>query len=566
MRARARKIFRGGIGAVVVAVVAAVIFVKATPFGGRGVTRVVDRATAAGVLLLNNSAEPVSLDPQVVTGAADMRIARALFEGLLVNDPISLEPRPAAAVRYEVSDSGLEYTFHLRAGLRWSDGERITSADFLFAWQRVLSPRFASPNASMFFVVKNARAFYEGRLRAFSDTGFSAPDAQTIRIKVEHPCATLPLLLCHPAWAPVPRHVILRYGVADAPGTAWTRPGRIAGNGAFRLKTWKVADRIEVERNPFYWNDAATRLNGVKFFAITDALAEERAFRGGLLHITSTVPPMKVATLRAAGDAALRLDPFFSTTFIRVNTRIPPLNDVRVRRALSLALRRSEITEHVMRAGEVPAFCLTPDGVSGYTCAAHLAEDVAEARRLLAEAGYPNGAGFPVLNYLYNDHETSRLIAQALQEMWASKLGIRVELSSREWKVYKRAVESGEYQLARSAWSGDYPDPASFLELFTAHSEQNQTGWQDAAFDKAVGAALRAPLPAARLAHFQEAEARLLDRLPVIPIAHNRNKFLIRAEVRGWHPNVLDIQSLTAVWLEKEQPCPSASPVAKAAR
>ena len=508
-------------------------------------------AAAAGVLIINNAADPVSLDPQTVSGPADLRLASALFEGLLANDPASLEPRPAAAQSYEVSADGLTYTFHLRPGLRWSDGAPLTADDFLFAWQRILTPRLAAPNAAMLFAVKNARAFYEGKT-GFAQTGFSAPDPLTLRLALEHPCPALPALLCHAAWAPVPRHAILRHGAPADPSTPWMRPKNAVTNGPFRLKTWRVADRVEVERNPRYWNAAVVRLAAIRFLAISDTSAEERAFRGGLLHLTSTVPPMKVAALRKRADPALRLDPFFSTTFVRVNTRVKPLDDLRVRRALALSVNRAEIAERVMRAGEVPAQSLTPPGAAGYTCAAQIREDIAEARRLLAAAGYPDGTGFPVLRYLYFTHETGQLVAQALQEMWSRHLGIRVELQTQEWKTYKHALATGAYQLARSAWSGDYYDPASFLELFTTQSEQNQTGWSDPAYDAAIDAAARTPAGTARNAHFQRAEARLLESAPVIPLVHNRNKFLIRPEVRGWHPNALDIHPFQAVWLEAE--------------
>jgi oligopeptide transport system substrate-binding protein len=508
----------------------------------------IDEATRAGILVINNATEPASLDPHALSSAVDLRIANALFEGLLANDPGTLAPRPALAQRWEVSADGCIYTFHLRPSARWSDGAPLTAEDFLFSYKRLLSPRLGSPNAAQFFIVKNARAFYEGRLASFDATGFAAPDARTLRITLEHPCAYFPALLCHPAWAPVPRQAILRHGAMDTPGTPWTRPQNFVGNGPFHLVQWRVSDRIEVTRNPYYWDATAVRLNGIRFLAIGDLLAEERAFRGGLLHITSTVPPMKVAPLRAAQKPELRLDPFFSTTFIRVNTRVPPLNDSRVRRALALSLHRDEITDRVMRAGETPAFCLTPPGAAGYTSAAQIQENIAEARLLLAAAGYPGGTGFPALRYLYNTHETSQLVAQALQEMWRKNLGIHVELSSQEWKIYKVSMQRGDYHLVRSAWSGDYYDPSSFLELFTSHSEQNQTGWSDPAYDTAILAASQTD-NTARLRHLQTAEQRLMDAMPIIPLAYNRNKFLIRPEVQGWLPNPLDIHPFKSVSL-----------------
>ncbi|MDR3227803.1 MAG: peptide ABC transporter substrate-binding protein [Puniceicoccales bacterium] len=552
-----KTIFGAAILAVLLLAVAAAV--KLAPKRGD----VAAEAAAAGILIINNSAEPVSLDPHAVSGASDLRVVSALFEGLLANDPETLVPRPALAERFEVSRDGRCYTFHLRAGLRWSDGAPLTAEDFLFSFRRVLSPRLGAPNAAMFFAVKNAKTFYEGKAD-FSSTGFSAPAPLVLRVELARPLAYFPSLVCHPAWAAVPRHAVLRHGTFDEPATPWTRPENIAVSGPFHLKVWRVADRIELARNPLYHAAASVRLKGARFLTISDLLAEERAFRGGLLHITGSVPPMKVAVLREKGAPELRLDPFFSTTFVRVNTRVKPLDDPRVRRALSLCLHRSDIAQHVMRAGETPAFSLTPPSAGGYVCTAALREDAVEARRLLAEAGYPGGKGFPVLSYLYNTHETSQLIAQALQEMWRRELGISVELASQEWKVYKHAMASGDYQLCRSAWSGDYHDPASFLELFDSQSEQNQTGWADAAYDAALDAASGETGAAARLAHFQRAEARLLEASPVIPLAHNRNKFLIRPEVRGWFPNALDIHPLGAVWLEV--PLTSGRPQSKSER
>lgn len=514
----------------------------------------VARATAEQILLVNNNAEPVSLDPQLVAGtSADLRVVSALFEGLLVNDPQSLVPSPGVATRWEISPDGLTYSFHLRPEACWSDGTPLTAHDFLFSSRRALTPQLAAPNAAFFFSVKNARAYYEGKITDFAAVGFAAPDAHTLQITLEYPCPYFLALLCHPVWSPVPEHAIRAAGEIAVPNTPWTRPGCLVSNGAFQLKTWKIADRIEVERNPRYWNTAAVRLNGIRFLAIGDLLAEERAFRGGLLHLTSTVPPMKVRALREEKSPFLRLDPFFSTTFVRVNTRKKPLDDPRVRRALALAVQREEIAEYVMRAGEKPAFALTPSGAADYTCSSPLQENVAEAQRLLAEAGYPEGKNFPPLEYLYNQHETSQLIAQALQEMWQKNLGIAVGLLSQEWKVYKHALASGDYQLARSAWSGDYFDPSSFLELFSSASEQNQTGWSDPGYDDALARAARSVSPVVRRAAFQNAEEKLLAAMPVIPLVHNTNKFLIRPEVRGWHPNALDIHPFTAVWLEAEE-------------
>jgi oligopeptide transport system substrate-binding protein len=500
---------------------------------GAGGGSVAERAAREGVLLVNNVSEPESLDPHTASSPAALRVAGALFEGLLAPDPQTLEPRPALAESWTVSADGRVWSFQLRKDLRWSDGTPLTAGDFIYSWERVRKPALAAPYAALLAGVK-----------------FRATGAGSLQIELPAPCPYFGSLLCQPVWAPVPRHVIEKCGAGDAPDSPWTRPANIVSCGAFVLKTWRVGDRIELVRNPRYWNAGAVRLNAVRFFAIGDLLAEERAFRGGLLHLTSSVPPMKVERYQESKNPALRLDPFFSTTFVRVNTRDPALRDSRVRRALSLAIDRDAIARHVMRAGEVPAFSLTPPGVAGYTCASPLRENAGEARRLLTEAGFAGGQNFPPLRYLYNTHETSHLIAQALQARWREVLGIHVELQSQEWKVYKHALATGAYQLARSAWSGDFPDPAAFLELFTSNSEQNQTGWKSEQFDAAFAGAANARTAGERLAAYQRAEALLLTEAPVIPLVHNRNKFLIAPEVHGWFANALDVHPLGAVWLE----------------
>ncbi len=511
----------------------------------------VDQATKAGILLINNLNDPLTLDPQLASGTIDLRIAGALFESLLNYNPQTLEPEPGAAESWEVSPDGLVFTFQLRKNARWSDGSPVTADDFLFAYERALNPRIAAPNALMIFGVKNARAFYEGKIKKISEVGFAAPDAHTLKITLQTPCSYFPSLVCNVLWAPLHRKTILQFGAIDERNTAWARPGSLVGNGAFFLKSWRVGHCIELERNENYRDAGNLKLRGVRFFAIGDSLAEERAFRGGLLHITSTVPPMKIRAMSAAGSPTLRIDPFFSTMFVRVNTRCAPLNDVRVRRALSLALIRGEITENVMRAGELPARSFTPPGAGDYASEFKIHENIAEARRLLAEAGYPDGKNFPKLVYTYYTQESARLVAEAMQAMWKKNLGIDIELLSQEWKVYRTAMESGEYQLIRANWSGDFLDPAAFLELFTSYSEQNMTGWADAQYDALIKETAESNDEAERFKKFRLAETRLLNALPVIPIAFNQNKFLIRPEVKGWYPNALDVHPLSAVSLEK---------------
>ena len=516
-----------------------------------------ERKAEEGHLIINNTAEPATLDPQVATGTIEARIICALFEGLVSYDPVDLHPVPGVAERWELSPDGRTWTFHLRASARWSNGDAVTSGDFLFSFRRMLTPSFGAEYASMLHGVRGAKDYNAGKTKDFGLVGFRAPDPRTLVIELEHPIPYFLQLLCHHSWLPVHPPTILRHGTFDQINTPWTRPGALVGNGPFALKDWQVARRIVVTRSPTYWNAGAVALNSVEFRAISDLFAEERAFRGGELHVTGSVPPYKVARLREQKAPQLRLDPYLSVSYVWINQEVKgdepvrlALRDVRVRRALGMVVDRQKIVEKVLRAGESPALHITPPGTGGYVARARWSEDVDAARRLLAEAGYPGGRGLPKLEYLHATGEGQLMSAQALQEMWRDRLGVRVELRNYEWKVYLQAVHKGEYQLARGAWAGDYNDPNTFLEMFMTGNELNQCAWSDAEFDRLMGLAARENDAGRRMEYFQRAEERLVAGAPVIPVAFNKNKYLIRPEVKGWYPTLLDMHPLGAVRLE----------------
>ncbi len=518
------------------------------------------RQAKAGILVINNAAEPSSLDPQEITGLLESRIAYSLFEGLVNYDPVDLHAIPGVAESWSTSADGRVWTFKLRPNARWSNGDPVQASDFIFSYKRILSPNFGAEYASMLHGVRGAKAFNTGTLKDFSEVGFKAPDAHTLIVELDHPIPYFLQLICHHSWLPVHPATILKYGTIDQMHTAWTRPGALIGNGAFTLQTWDVARQIVVKKNPRYWDAANVSLNGVEFHAITDLFAEERAFRGGELHITGSVPPYKVVQLLSQKSPALRIDPYLSVSFIRINTNVKnnpevqrALADERVRRALGMVIDRQKIAERVLRAGESPARHLTPPGTGGFIAQAKWSEDIAVAQKLLAEAGYPGGKGFPKIEYLLNASEGSQLAAQAYQEMWRQALGIEVELRSLDWKVYLSALHKGDFQLARSAWSGDYNDPNTFLEMFITGNELNQTNWSDSEFDRLIAAAAAEINPSERLQLFEKAEKRLIMGAPIIPIVFNKNKFLIRPEVQGWYPNLLDQHPLNRVQLIPSQ-------------
>jgi oligopeptide transport system substrate-binding protein len=493
--------------------------------------------------------EVTDLDPQLVTGIAEGDVLRALFEGLVSEDPVDLHPVPGVAERWEISPDGLTYTFFLREA-KWSDGTPVTAQDFVSSYRRMLTPALAAEYANLLYVLQGAEAFHKGTIKDFSQVGATATNARTLRLTLEHPAPYFLTLLTHWAWFPVPLATIEKTAPADQRVNPWTRPDRIVSNGPFALKKWRPNQVLVVEKSPSYWDAAQVRLTAIHFYPIDSLDAEERAFRSGQLHLTDAVPVGKIEAYRRDAPQLLRIDPYLDTYFYRLNLARPFLNDVRIRRALARAVDRDAIVEKILRGGQQPAYAFTPPDTAGYTSAARIPTDFAAARALLKEAGYEGGKGLPQFELLYNNSENHRLIAEAIQEMWRRELGVEVRLINQENKAVLAARRSGDYQILRSNWIGDYLDAATFLEVFRSDSGNNYTGWANPDYDAALFAASRTSDPAARHALFQKAEALLLEAAPIIPIYHYTHVFLIQPAVKGWNPTLLDHHPYKYVWLE----------------
>jgi len=511
----------------------------------------VQKADKEQILLLGNGTEPEDLDPQVVTGVPEDCILRALFEGLVSQDPHDLHAVPGTAESWDISPDGKVYTFHLRKEAKWTNGEPVTADDFVQSYKRILSPALASEYNYMLFPVKNAEAYSKGEIKDFADVGFRALDERTLRVTLNDPTPYFLSLLNHYSWFAVPIHTILKFGRFDERGTRWTRPGNMVSNGPFRLKEWKTNSIIVVEKNPDYWDKDNVRLNGIEFFPIDNSSTEERAFRSGQLHITNTVPLPKIDTYKKNEPNLFRNDTYLGTYFYRINVTKPFLKQKELRQALSLAIDRESIVKNVTRAGEKPATSFTPPGTAGYFPKPELRTDIPAAKALLAKAGYPDGRGLPPIEILYNNDEAHRVIAEALQEMWKKNLGIDVQLTNQEWKVYLDAQRQLAYQICRAGWIGDYVDPNSFLDMWLTGGGNNESGWSNPEYDRLIAEAGRTTDPAARLAVFQKAESVLLDELPILPIYFYTSKFLIQPSVKGWYPTILNQHPYKYVYLEE---------------
>jgi len=501
---------------------------------------------------VGNGTEPQDLDPQTVTGVPEHKIIMALFEGLVTEDPKGEKPVPGLAESWDISPDGLMYTFHLRPGLQWSNGDPITAGGIVESFKRILQPSLAAEYAYLVYnFVAGAKDFYEGRLKDFSQVGFKAPDDRTFQVILNHPTPyLLKIMASHYSWWPVPVQVIAKFGPLDRKRLPWTRAGNLVGSGPFILQEWEPNHQITVVRNPRYWDATTVKLDAIHFLPIEDISTDERMFRTGQVHMTYELPNSKIDAYRRENPAALKLEPYLGVYFYRCNTARPPLNDKRVRQALALAIDREAIVKNITRGDQQPAYAVSYPGTAGYTPRARLTGNIADARRLLAEAGYPDGKGCPKIELSYNTSENHRAIAEAIQQMWRKQLGVEVELRNEEWKVFLDMQRTGNYMMQRAGWIADYVDPHVFLEIWETGSGNNNTNWSNAAYDRLLQAALAAPTEAGRYEIYQQMDAILVDELPVIPIYYYTKVAALSPKVKGYYPTLLDNHPYKYIYLE----------------
>jgi oligopeptide transport system substrate-binding protein len=512
----------------------------------------VESGNREGTLHWGNGTEPQSLDPHIATGVPEHHIISSLMEGLVHKDGETLEPRPGVAKSWDISADGRVYTFYLRKDARWSNGDPHNAHDYVWSWWRALQPALGNLYAYMYFPIANAKAYYDGEISDFSQVGVKALDDYILQVILTEPIPYFLQLLDHYSTYPVHRATVEKFGTADQRGTRWTFEGNIVGNGAFQLKEWKINRRITVERNPFYWDAANVRLNQVVFYPTENVTTEERMFRAGQLHY-SGIPSDKIQAYSQSDDPSLRIQPYLGVYFYRLNVDKPQLSDKRVRRALGMAINRDQLVSQITKGGQIPAYTITPPGTMGYYPESDLTFDPEAAKKLLAEAGYPNGEGFPTTEILYNTSEGHRKIAVALQQMWKKHLNIDVVLLNQEWKVYLDTVSNHHYEIARAGWIGDYVDPNNFLDMFLCNGGNNRTRWCNNEYDQIILQQVpKAKTHQQRLDLFQKAENILLDEMPVIPIYIYTSNNLVHPTVKNFGRNILNQANYREMYLEPE--------------
>lgn len=500
-------------------------------------------------LVRNNGNEPASLDPHKVESDVEFNIISDLFEGLVSVSPTG-EIEPRLAQKWENKDNTV-WTFHLRPGITWSDGTAITAQDVVWSWQRLVDPKTASPYASypdnMHMV--NAHEIAEGK-KAPDTLGVKAIDDATLEVTLTQPNAAFLAMLAHPSLIPIDKVLVTRFG------EKWTKPEHIVTSGAYKLTQWVVNERLVAERNPLYWDNAHTVINKVTYLPIVSEASDVNRYKAGEIDIVYTVPINQFAQLKKTMGSELDVSPQLATYYYQFNTARPPFNDVRVRKALNLALDKDIIANKVLGQGQRPAWLISQPDIGGVTLKAPdyaswpMDKRIAEAKKLLEEAGY--NASHPLsFNLLYNTSESHQRIAIAASSMWKKNLGVDAKLQNQEWKTMLDAMHTHSFDAVRYAWIADYDDATTFLNNFRTGDSQNTTQYTNPDFDKALVEAAKAKTTQERGAYYQQAEDLLGRDVPAIPLYHYVRTHLVKPWVGGFTPDKLGYYYTKDMYIKK---------------
>ena len=621
----------------------------------------------------DNGNEIQTADPAKASGQPEHRVINALFEGLLRSMPpadweqkygpgenVPLSPQPGMAERYEVSEDGRTYTFHIRPKTQWSNGDLVIAEDFLWSWRRTLHPETAARYAYQLYYIQGAQEYHTATVAEGTQVEVELPtrrfelqtfprgtmvrgivrrivkppppkippnadeekkaeiqekwkdqwvyfvhiqdirrsgwdrgkhpfaenyvvpfskkpkESQPLHRGVIHRClhvlpdfeltvgvkAISPEKLVVTLKAPTPYFNELvafytyfpvnRRCIEDHGDPHWTKPENLVCNGPFTMELRRIRDRIRLVRNPLYWESHLVKLETIDALVVRSETTTLNMFLNDQIDWGTQVPVSMIPTIKRKLGSQFHTSPELTVYFYRVNVTKPGLDNPLVRRALSMAIDRKNICEVVTQAGDLPATAVVPPGLPGYTSPSFGGFDPAKARELLAEAGYPGGQGLPEVEIMYNDLDVHKTIAERVQQLWRQHLGIRTRLRGLEWNTYLASQDKLDYAVCRAGWVGDYPDPNTFLDMWTSTSQQNQTGWKNAEFDKLIAQAGQEPDPQQRLKLLHDAEQILLDEMPIVPIYWRVSKNLVKPYVHGWFVNALDTHPLNLISIDKQ--------------
>jgi len=485
-------------------------------------------------LRYNNGAEAQSLDPHVATEIQGAHIFDALYESVVTLDTKTLAPKPGMAESWDISEDKKTYTFKIRDA-KWSNGDPFTAHDFVNSWQRIMRLNPVSKYVSMLFGIEGAEEYATRQTDDFNTVGIKAPDDRTLIITLKHVAPYFIEQLAHHSFFPVHK---AKDNFTVNPETQ--KPNKLVGNGAFTLKYHVINDKLIVEKNPHYWDADNVKLDGIEFHVITDHNTALLMFNKGELDFINKVPLDALPNLLKEKNNALKIDPFFATYFYRFNVTIPPFDNVKVRQAFCHAIDRKRITEEITGCGEIPSAHLVPfNSIPNYESPKGLTLNTDKAKTLLAEAGYPNGEGFPTIEFLYNTDEDHKKIALEVAQMLKQNLNVNITLVNKEKKVYHDDMNKLNYSMCRSSWVGDYLDAHTFLAIMMSGDGNNRTGWQSKTYDEFIRLSASTADDETRKTLLNNAEKILVEKeVPILPLFRYVNKVMVSSRVQGWNANL----------------------------
>ena len=514
-----------------------------------------EEPTGEFVININIASEPQTIDPALNTAVDGAVMLQHMFEGLMrwndsgVETPGSdgqlhnAEIGPGQAETYDrvINDDGTAtYTFHLRDGITWSDGQPVTASDFVFAWQRLVDPETAADYSYMIGDVVNANAIINGEMDP-SELGVSAPDDQTFVVTLNNDIPYFLEICAFPACFPVREDVVSN--------AEWTyTPETYISNGPYVMSERVTNSHISMVPNEHYWDFESLGPDTITFHMMDDANAMISGYRSGDLDYIENMPVDEIPTLLASGE--LKIVDYLSTYYVCFQNQLEPFDDPRVREAFTLAIDRTYLVNNISQTGEIEAGAYVPNGVydaegaTGQTFRevggdyyaptdADYEANCERARQLLADAGYPNGEDFPVVEYLYNTDDRHQAVAEALQNMWQTELGVQVTLRNEEWNSFLETRKQGDYSIARNGWTADYNDPMSFLDMFLTGGGNNDAKFENEQFDALIAAAKAETDHGARWATLHQAEDILMGEWAVAPLFYYTHKFMMNDDIQG---------------------------------
>ncbi len=495
-------------------------------------------ASAQTVLNRGNDTDPATLDHHRTSTVSEANILRDLYEGLVTYDAAG-EVIPAAAESWDISEDGLTYTFHMREGAKWSNGDPVTAGDFLFAFQRIMDPATAAGYASVLFAILNAEEITTGA-RPVEELGVAAPDDNTLVVTLSNPTPYFLELLTHQTGKP------LHQASVEAHGDDFVRPGNLVTNGAYMLQSFTPNDRIVMQKNPHFWDAENVAIDTINWFPFEDRSACLRRFEAGEVHICSDVPAEQMTYMRENLPENLRIAPYLGTYYLPMKVRVEKISDPRVRQAISMVIDRDFIAEQVWQGTMLPAYSLVPPGIANYTDPApqlpYAGDDLLDredaALALLEEAGV-DPATFSI-ELRYNSSENNRNTMAAIADM-LSNIGMTATLTEMEGSTYFNYLrEDGAFDMVRAGWIGDYNDPQNFLFLNESGVSFNYPLWSNEEYDAKMRAASETTDLEARAAILAEAETIYLENVPSIPILYYSSRALVADNVDGYVDNLMD--------------------------